>query len=78
MAHPIHDKRYDRVAKLLAELRKEKDLTQQEVAARLKKPQSYIGKIEKNARRLDIVELHDLLHAIGVEPNEFNDRLAGR
>jgi transcriptional regulator with XRE-family HTH domain len=75
MAHPIHDERYQRVASLLAELRKERHLLQQEVAARLAKPQSYCSKYESGGRRLDIIETLDVLRALGVEPQEFIDRL---
>jgi transcriptional regulator with XRE-family HTH domain len=42
---------------LLREVRKEAGLTQAEVAAALRRPQSYISKYESGERRLDVLEL---------------------
>lgn len=36
-------------------------LTQQEVAKKIGKPQSYVSKIESGERRLDVIELAELL-----------------
>ncbi|WP_338722409.1 helix-turn-helix transcriptional regulator [Devosia sp. XK-2] len=44
------------------------ELTQQEVADRLRKPQSYIAKVERNERRIDVVEFISLAKALGVDP----------
>jgi transcriptional regulator with XRE-family HTH domain len=43
-------------------------LTQQAVAARLGRPQSYVAKVEGLERRLDVVELLQLANAIGFDP----------
>ena len=43
-------------------------LTQQEVADRLNRPQSYIAKLEVGERRLDAVELVEFCEALDVEP----------
>lgn len=56
---------------LLIEARKEAGLTQREVAKRLKRPPSFIGKAESLQRRLDAVELIDILEAIGASPQKF-------
>ena len=44
------------------------ELTQQELADRLGKPQSFVAKYEKGERRIDVVEFVVLADAIGVEP----------
>jgi transcriptional regulator with XRE-family HTH domain len=41
---------------VLVETRKSKGITQQELAGRLDRPQSYIAKVETGERRLDVVE----------------------
>jgi transcriptional regulator with XRE-family HTH domain len=41
---------------VLAETRKLRNVTQQELADRLDRPQSYVAKVETGERRLDVVE----------------------
>ncbi|PLZ02683.1 XRE family transcriptional regulator [Burkholderia sp. WAC0059] len=75
MVHPIHDPRYQRIADLLAELRKERGLLQQDVADRLGRPQAFVSKVESGLRRLDLIELMDFLAALDVDPQEFMDHI---
>lgn len=60
----IHDPRYREIIQRLIVLRELKDMTQVELAMSLKKPQSYVSKIETYERRLDIIELQDWLTAL--------------
>ena len=53
--------RYQKLLKKLEEARKKAGLKQTEVAEKLKKPQSYVSKIERRERRIDVVELKQLL-----------------
>jgi transcriptional regulator with XRE-family HTH domain len=48
--------------------RKDAGLTQQALARRLKKPQSFIAKYEGGERRLDVVEFVAIVRAIGGDP----------
>ncbi|QIF08084.1 helix-turn-helix transcriptional regulator [Ralstonia mannitolilytica] len=75
MPHPIHDSRYQRVAALLVELRKQRGLLQQELADRLNRPQAFVSKVESGARRVDLIELLDFLKALDADPHEFIDRV---
>ena len=52
----------------LIEARKEKGVTQQELAERLKKPQSFISKYERKERRIDIGEFIIIAQCIDVNP----------
>lgn len=56
---------------LLIAARKEKGITQAEVAAALGKPQSFVAKYETGERRIDIVELVDIARVLGVSPTEI-------
>lgn len=53
----IYTKEYKDMMQKLLKARKESGLKQIEVAKKLGKPQSYVSKIEKGERRMDIVEL---------------------
>lgn len=59
---------YKRLRELLIESREAAGVTQRELAARLKKPQSYVSKFERGERRLDVIEFFDVVSAIGAEP----------
>lgn len=56
---------------MMTVLRRERgrsDLTQAELAGRLRRPQSYVAKVETGERRLDVVEFVEYARAIGLEP----------
>jgi transcriptional regulator with XRE-family HTH domain len=63
------------VGALLRELRREADLTQNEVADRLERAQSYVSKYETGELRLDVLELREVLLAIGASLEAFVERL---
>ena len=60
----IHDVRYQKLSLNLIQIRESKDMTQVELSIILKKPQSYIAKVENLDRRLDVIELFDWLGAL--------------
>jgi transcriptional regulator with XRE-family HTH domain len=60
------------------EARKEAGLTQQELAKRLKKPQSFVAKYEGGERRLDVLEFLTIARAIGAEPTRLLKALIRR
>ena len=57
MTKSIYTKEYKKVIERLKKARQEAGFKQIEVARKLTRPQSYISKIEKGERRVDIVEL---------------------
>jgi len=60
MSKSIYSKEYKKVVDRLKKARLNASLKQEEVASKLKKPQSYISKIESGERRVDITELKQL------------------
>ena len=56
MGKSLYTREYKALTALLFEARKKAGLTQQQVADRLKKPQSYVAKYEGGERRLDVIE----------------------
>jgi transcriptional regulator with XRE-family HTH domain len=67
---------------LLREMRQRVGLRQQELAARLREPQSFVSKYESGERRLDVLELRCICTALDIPleslVQELERRLAGR
>lgn len=60
MSKSIYSKDYRNMIEKLKKARLDAGLKQEDVASKLKKPQSYISKIERGERRIDITELKEL------------------
>jgi len=74
----IYTARYKRFKELLCRYREQAGLTQTQLAEAVGRPQSFVSKIESGERRLDIVELLQLLAVVGVDPKRFIDDLIRR
>ena len=68
MAKTIYDEEYRRLIDAIRDARKGAGITQQELADRLGRPQSFVAKIEGYERRLDVVEFLQVCRALGVDP----------
>lgn len=62
---------YRVVIETVVEERKKAGLTQRALADALKKQPSFVAKIEKRERRLDLVELVAIARALGVRENDM-------
>lgn len=71
MAKSIYDDEYRKLIGMLRSERIAAGLTQQQVADRLGRPQSFVAKVEGCERRLDVVEFLHLCRVLGVEPTLF-------
>ncbi len=63
--------RQARLQELLIQGRVAAGLTQEDVAFRLRRPQSFVSKYETGERRLDVVELIEVANAIEVDPKKL-------
>ncbi len=63
---------------LLRKARQDAGLTQQELAGKLRKPQSFVAKYETGERRIDVVEFVELARALGADPAALFDDFVGR
>lgn len=59
---------YSAAIETLVALRKERGITQVELARRLQKPQQFVSKVETCVRRIDIIEFYAIAEALGVDP----------
>lgn len=60
MSRSVYGDDYKKLIERLKQARLDVGMSQQTVADKLKKPQSYISKIESGERRLDIIEVKAL------------------
>ena len=68
-------KQYYRFRHLLISYRKEKGITQTQMAERLDRPQSFVSKYETGERRLDLIEFLEITKALELDPHSFIDEL---
>ncbi len=61
---------YEKFEQCLQQAREARELTQAQVASRLRKPQSYVSKYETGERRLDVVEFLEVCKALNIRPTD--------
>ena len=71
----VHTKNYANFLQLLVEARKSAGVTQEDIAERLNRHQSFVSKYENGERRVDLVEFLEIANAIGFDPIGFIRRL---
>jgi len=76
MARPSLQERRKRLRKLLVVARKKAGLTQADVAKKMGKPQAFVSRYEVGERQIEVAELMDLAHIIGVDVHDIIDELA--
>ena len=62
---------------LLTAARRQKGVTQQVLAKRLNRPQSFVAKYENGERRLDVIEFVTIVRTIGADPIKLLARFIG-
>lgn len=68
--------RYEQFCELLIEARRDAGLSQEALAERLGRPQSYVSKCESGTRRMDVIEFLEIVEAINANPITFIKKLA--
>lgn len=68
MARTLRSAKQTRLRALLVEARHASEMTQAQVARKLRRHQSFVAKVEGGERRLDIVEFIELAEAVGLDP----------
>lgn len=78
MDKKLYTRQQQILLELLRELRQGANLRQQDVADLIKEPQSFVSKYEIGERRLDILELREICHVLGITLADFAARLDER
>ena len=71
MEKSIVSKDYSLFLAYLRKARQDAGITQEQVAKKLKATQSFVSKVERGERRLDVVELRQWSKALGITLMDF-------
>jgi len=74
----LERQKYEFLRSELKKARLDADLLQADLASILKKPQSYISKVESGERSLDIIEFVDYCKGLGLEPSKWLKKIADK
>jgi transcriptional regulator with XRE-family HTH domain len=78
MQKSIHSSAYKHFLQELRRARLEAGLTQEQLALALDEDQTLVSKVERGVRRMDVVELHQWVAALGLPLLAFVERLDDR
>ena len=68
MPKSVYTVAYGRMLARLVQARRAAGLNQVELAEKLGRPQSFVSKIEKGDRRIDVLELIAICHHLRIDP----------
>ena len=71
----LERQKYELLRSELKNARLQAKMHQVDLAKKLKKPQSYISKVESGERNLDIIEFVSYCEALDIEPSKWLKRL---
>jgi transcriptional regulator with XRE-family HTH domain len=64
----------EKLQEVLRQARLDAELSQVELAKKLRRPQSFVSKYERGERRLDLVELREICQALGISLIKLTNR----
>ena len=67
---------YQRFGKAIAHYRVAVDLTQAELATKIKRPRSYVNNVEGGWQRVYLADVFTLAKALGLDPTVFINEIA--
>ena len=70
MEKSVFTPHYDAFRARLVRMRKTAGLTQRQLAERVKRPRSFVSRIEQGERRLDVIEFYWICRACRVSPEQ--------
>jgi transcriptional regulator with XRE-family HTH domain len=71
MPNSLHDPKYILFREMLVKARTDAGLFQSDVAERLNKQQSFVSKVERGDRRIDMPEFLEIADALGIDVVKF-------
>ncbi|MBT8524227.1 helix-turn-helix transcriptional regulator [Polynucleobacter paneuropaeus] len=71
----LERQKYELLRSELKKARVESGILQKDLAKTLRKPQSYISKIESGERNLDVIEFIQYCEGLGIDPTKWLRKL---
>jgi len=71
----LRGKGHQALIQILVEAREKTGMTQRDLAARIKRPHSFVGRMEAGERRVDVIEFIEIARVLGADPKELFGRL---
>ena len=71
MAGSTHNENYQHLLSLLRQGRLRAGITQEQLGIRLGNSQTFVSKIERGERRIDVVEFVEICEAFGADPEDM-------
>ena len=71
MPSSVFTQRHQDFIQFLVETRKAAGVTQVQLAERLGRPQSFVSKVERGERRIDVIEFCQIAEALGHDPSKL-------
>jgi transcriptional regulator with XRE-family HTH domain len=78
LSKSVHSQAQQAFCELMIEARDEAGLTQQKLANRLERQQSFVAKYEGGERRIDVIEFITIARALGADPVQLFRTLTRR
>jgi transcriptional regulator with XRE-family HTH domain len=60
---------------ILVAARKRAGMTQRDLATRIKRPRSFVGRLEAGERRIDVIEFIEIVRAVRADPKDLFGKL---
>lgn len=76
MTRSIYSEPHKALVRCLIQARHDAGLRQEDLADRLGKPQSFVSKVERGERRLDLIEFLIMARAVGADPKTILDAVS--
>jgi len=71
----LRSRGHQALVQVLVGARERAGMTQRELAARIKRPHSFVGRMEAGERRVDVVEFIEIARVLGADPRELFGKL---
>jgi ribosome-binding protein aMBF1 (putative translation factor) len=71
----LRSRGHQALIQILVEARERAGMTQRDLAARIKRPHSFVGRMEAGERRVDVIEFIEIAKVLGADPKELFEKL---